>query len=32
MQHLKRAEADPEAEDRKIREAVETMIARIRWV
>ncbi|GBE44316.1 sulfopropanediol 3-dehydrogenase [bacterium BMS3Bbin10] len=30
MKYLKRAEADPEAEDRKVREAVETMIARIR--
>ncbi len=30
MEHLKRAEADPEAEDRKICETVETMIARIR--
>ncbi len=30
MQYVKRAEADPEAEDRKINEAVETMIARIR--
>ena len=30
MQYLKRAELDPEAGDRKIREAVEAMIARIR--
>jgi sulfopropanediol 3-dehydrogenase len=30
MQHIKRAEANPEAEDRKIRMSVEAMIARIR--
>jgi len=30
MEHLKRAEANPEAEDRKVRDAVEAMIARIR--